>query len=85
VYEIDSKIYVSGHFILGGHLRFGDVHFPLADIFLRGHLRLESSCSWVNTISSVPDQGVLDPIPPLLPYVQTAKLYFAVGRWKSDL
>ena len=35
------------------HLRFGKIHFPLADVFyLEGQLRLESSSIWVNTVYS---------------------------------
>jgi len=34
-----------------GCLRFGYKHFPLADVFyFGGHLRLVSSCIWVNMV-----------------------------------
>jgi hypothetical protein len=36
---------------LGDHLRFGKIHFPLADVFSFGGCRgLESSCIWVNMV-----------------------------------
>ena len=36
-----------------GHLRFGLIHFSLADVFyLGGHLRLESFCIQVNIVHS---------------------------------
>jgi hypothetical protein len=45
------KYFFSRCFIFRAHLRFGYIHFPLADVFFgRGHLRLESSCIWVNTV-----------------------------------
>ena len=38
---------------LRGSLRFGSIHFPLADVFyVGGHFRLESSCIWVNTVQA---------------------------------
>ena len=37
-----------------GHLRFGLIHFSLADVFyLGGHLRLESFCIQVNIVHSM--------------------------------
>jgi hypothetical protein len=37
--------------VSGGCLRFGNIHFLLAGVFyLVGHLRLESSCIWVNMV-----------------------------------
>jgi len=45
-------IFLAYVLFLEGHLRFGKIPFPLADMFyLGGHLRLELSCIWVNTVS----------------------------------
>ena len=50
--ESNKKIsFDSRHFIFRGHLRFGWIHFPLADVFFcQGHLRLESPCIWVTMV-----------------------------------
>jgi len=38
---------------LGGCLRYGEIHFPLADVFyLGGHLRLVQCCIQVNMMYS---------------------------------
>jgi hypothetical protein len=45
-------IFLADILFLEGRLRFGRIHFPLADMFyLGGHLRVELSCIWVNTVS----------------------------------
>jgi len=53
VYEINGKIFFSWQkfYFDGAGLRFGQIHFSLADMFyLEGRLRLESSCIWVHAV-----------------------------------
>jgi hypothetical protein len=52
LYTVSSKIFFLADIsFLGGHFRFGQIHFPLAYMLIcGGHLLLESSCIQVNTV-----------------------------------
>jgi hypothetical protein len=64
MYAINNRIFfLSDSSFLGGHLRFGQMHFPRADMFYGGFggggfLRIESSCIQVNTVSVVSYHGI---------------------------
>jgi len=54
VYEINSKIFwfITADVLFSGVcLKFGNIHFSLADMFyLGGHLRLQPSCNRINMV-----------------------------------